>query len=205
MEEVGLELRQVDPHGTRQHQPRGGSWWWLRCGNKRRQTDVQWQSHRPNRASGLTGKTWSIGSSHGKVFGKWKESQISFIIIATYDVLPTPKNLNQWFGEDPSCALCQTPATLRHIFTGCKTSLSQGCYMWRHNHVLRQLAITLEGRRAITNALPPPTPRHSNTIPFVRAGQLPTKPSARVENNHPTLCPRLEDAGGSRKETRLPA
>ncbi|KAJ8393829.1 hypothetical protein AAFF_G00055580 [Aldrovandia affinis] len=34
--------------------------------------------------------------------------QISFIIRATYDVLPTPKNLHQWFGEDPSCALCQT-------------------------------------------------------------------------------------------------
>ena len=66
----------------------------------------------------------------------WKDlwemegSQISFIIRATYDVLPTPKNLNQWFREDPSCALCQTPATLRHILTGCKTSLSQGRYTW---------------------------------------------------------------------------
>lgn len=73
-------------------------------------------------------------------------SQISFIIRAAYDVLPTPKNLNQWLGEDPSCPLCQTPATLRHILTGCKTSLSQGRYTWRHNQVLRQLAITLEGR-----------------------------------------------------------
>ncbi|KAJ8403133.1 hypothetical protein AAFF_G00360490 [Aldrovandia affinis] len=81
--------------------------------------------------------------------------QISFIIRATYDVLPTPKNLHQWFGEDPSCALCQTPATLRHILTGCKTSLSQGRYTWRHNQVLRQLAITLEGRRTTNNALPP--------------------------------------------------
>ena len=117
----------------------------------------------------------------------WKDlwemeaSQISFIIRATYDVLPTPKNLNQWFGEDPSCALCQTPATLRHILTGCKSSLSQGRYTWRHNQVLRQLAITLEERRSTTNALPPPMPRHSNTTTFVRSGQLPTKPSARVE------------------------
>ncbi|KAJ8362447.1 hypothetical protein AAFF_G00373990 [Aldrovandia affinis] len=107
--------------------------------------------------------------------------QISFIIRATYDVLPTPKNLHQWFGEDPSCALCQTSATLRHILTGCKTSLSQGRYTWRHNQVLRQLAITLEGRRTTNNALPPPMPRHSKTTPFVRAGQPPAKPSARVE------------------------
>ncbi|KAJ8391909.1 hypothetical protein AAFF_G00083800 [Aldrovandia affinis] len=74
-----------------------------------------------------------------------------------------------------------TPATLRHILTGCKTSLSQGRYTWRHNQVLRQLAITLEGRRTTNNALPPPMPRHSKTTPFVRAGQPPAKPSARVE------------------------
>lgn len=108
-------------------------------------------------------------------------SQISFIIRAAYDVLPTPKNLNQWLGEDPSCPLCQTPATLRHILTGCKTSLSQGRYTWRHNQVLRQLAITLEGRRSSINALPPPTSRPSNTTPFVRAGQRPVKPAMRVE------------------------
>ena len=117
----------------------------------------------------------------------WKDlwemegSQISFIIRATYDVLPTPKNLNQWLGEDPSCALCQTPATLNHILTGCKTSLSQGRYTWRHNQVLRQLAITLEERRTTNNALPPLMPGHPNTTVFIRAGQLPTKPSARVE------------------------
>ena len=118
---------------------------------------------------------------------KWKDlwemegSRISFIIRATYDVFSTCTNLNQWFGEDPSCALCQTPATLRHILTGCKTSLSQGRYTWRQNQVLQQLAITLEGRRTTNNTLPPPMPRHTNTTSFVRAGQLPAKPSARME------------------------
>lgn len=34
----------------------------------------------------------------------------SFIIRAIYNVLPSPKN--QWLGEDLSCLLCQTPATL---------------------------------------------------------------------------------------------
>ncbi|KAJ8397352.1 hypothetical protein AAFF_G00439010 [Aldrovandia affinis] len=91
----------------------------------------------------------------------WKElwemeaSNISFIIRATYDVLPSPKNLHQWYGEDPTCALCPTPETLRHIMTGCKTSLTQGCYTWRHNQVLKNLASTLENKRSAINALPP--------------------------------------------------
>ncbi|ROL50296.1 hypothetical protein DPX16_19100 [Anabarilius grahami] len=117
----------------------------------------------------------------------WKDlremegSRLTFIIRATYDVLPTTKNLNQWIGEDASCPLCQTPATLRHILVGCKTSLSQGHYTWRHNHVLRQLAIILEGRRTTTNALPPPTPGFSKATAFIRAGQLPVKPTTKME------------------------
>ena len=44
-------------------------------------------------------------------------SNISFIIIATYDVLPSPKNLRVvWYGENPTCALCPTPATLKHFW-----------------------------------------------------------------------------------------
>ncbi|KAI2648768.1 Homeobox protein ceh-38 [Labeo rohita] len=109
----------------------------------------------------------------------WKDlwemerSRLSFIIRATYDILPTPSNLNQWIGEDPSCHLCQTPATLRHILVGYKTSLSQGRYTWRHNQVLRQLAVILEGRRITNNVLPPPRPRFPEATAFVRAGQLP--------------------------------
>lgn len=108
-----------------------------------------------------------------EIEGSW----LRFIIRATYDVLPTPKNLSQWVGEDPICALCQTPATLRHILFGCKTSLSQGRYTWRNNQVRRQLAITLEGRRTTTNALPSPMSRRTNIIPFVKAA----KPTTRVD------------------------
>lgn len=151
----------------------------LRSNTNRKQRDVQRQSHKPSKASGLAGKTWSIVSSLGEICGRWKE--VKSASSSDDDVLPTPKNLNQWLGEDPSCPLCQTPATLRHILTGCKTSLSQGRYTWRHNQVLRQLAITLEGRRSSINALPPPTSRPSNTTPFVRAGQRPVKPAMRVE------------------------
>ncbi len=47
----------------------------------------------------------------------WRElweleaSNISFIIRATYDVLPSLKKLHEWYGEDPNCALCPTPVT----------------------------------------------------------------------------------------------
>ena len=103
-------------------------------------------------------------------------SNISFIIRATNDLLPSPKNLHQWYGEDPTCALCPTPGTLKHILTGCKTSLTQGRYTWRHNQVLKSLAAVLEGKRNAINSLPmratssitPPT------TTFVREGQKKT-------------------------------
>ena len=98
-------------------------------------------------------------------------SRISFLIRSTYDVLPTPTNLHQWLGEDPSCPLCSTPATLRHILVGCKVSLSQGRYTWRHNQVLKGLAATLESRRTTINALPLRATTSANSIAFVREGQ----------------------------------
>ncbi len=119
----------------------------------------------------------------------WRElwemeaSNISFIIRATYDVLPSPKNLHQWYGEDPICALCPTPATLKHILTGCKTSLIQGRYTWRHNQVLKSLAAALESKRNTTNSLPLRATNSITAPTFIREGQkkpnhLPTKPEA---------------------------
>ncbi|KAL1273019.1 hypothetical protein QQF64_028881 [Cirrhinus molitorella] len=81
-------------------------------------------------------------------------NRLSFIIRATYDVLPSPTNLHLWHGEDPACPLCAAPATLKHILVGCKTSLTQGRYTWRHNQVLKCLAAEIENKRVITNAMP---------------------------------------------------
>jgi len=52
-----------------------------------------------------------------------EESTISFLIRSTYVVLPSPQNLNLWVEEDPFCSSCSSPATLRHILTGCKVVL----------------------------------------------------------------------------------
>lgn len=44
----------------------------------------------------------------------WREllemeaNNLTFIIRATYDVLPLPKNLHQWYGEDQTCPLCHS-------------------------------------------------------------------------------------------------
>ncbi|KAJ8410484.1 hypothetical protein AAFF_G00193880 [Aldrovandia affinis] len=109
-------------------------------------------------------------SSHGRIFGKWKEDKLASSSEPPMMFFPRQEPTPVVWRRSFLCTLSD-PATLRHILTGCKTSLSQGRYTWRHNQVLRQLAITLEGRRTTNNALPPPMPRHSKTTPFVRAGQ----------------------------------
>ena len=73
-----------------------------------------------------------------------EERSIRFLIGATYDVLSTPQNLKLWVNGDPLCSLCSGTATLRHILSGCKVSLSQGRYTWRHNQVLRSLVAGIE-------------------------------------------------------------
>lgn len=96
--------------------------------------------------------------------------RISFTIKAAYDVLPSSKNLSQWYREDPTCPLCLTPATLKHILGGCKTSHFQGWYTWWHNQVLQCLAAVLEDWRTGVNALPPSTSRWPTTA-FVRVDE----------------------------------
>lgn len=98
-------------------------------------------------------------------------ARLSFVIRATYDLLPSPQNLKEWYGEDPTCSLCQVPASLRHILSGCTTSLTQRRYTWRHNQVLRELASILEQKRTTTNNLPQTVAGQVNVTSFVPAGQ----------------------------------
>lgn len=51
------------------------------------------------------------------------------------------KKLHLWYGEDQTCALCLTSATLEHIFNGCKISLKQDRYNWRYSQVLKNQAM----------------------------------------------------------------
>jgi len=52
------------------------------------------------------------------------------------------------------------PVTIRNILIGCEVALSQGRFTWRHDQVLRYLAVALEGKRNMTNKLPPVLAKH---------------------------------------------
>ncbi len=67
--------------------------------------------------------------------------QLSFIIRAGIDCLPTPMTLCRWkYRTDSKCNLCGTPqCTTNHILNCCPTSLFQGRYTWRHDSVLSRL------------------------------------------------------------------
>ncbi len=74
--------------------------------------------------------------------------QISFLVRAIYDTLPTPVNLHRWgIRVDPTCKLCGQKGTMAHILSGCKTALAQGRYRWCHDKVLTVLADILEQER----------------------------------------------------------
>lgn len=102
----------------------------------------------------------------------WKipQARLSFLIRATYDTLPCPRNLHQWFGAEETCSLCNTSnASLQHILSGCTTALSQGRYRWRHDKVLKKLAEVSESCRKEANSRP--SARGWHAIQFARAGE----------------------------------
>lgn len=73
------------------------------------------------------------------------KSSIKFLLKAVYDVLPSPANLCLWkLTPDPNCKLCNKPANLQHVLSGCKVALTDGRYRWRHDQVLRQIAHYIE-------------------------------------------------------------
>ena len=68
--------------------------------------------------------------------------QLSFLLRAGSDTLPTPLYLWQWrFKSDAKCPLCDSPwPTVRHILNGCPVAHSLGRYTWQHDSALRILA-----------------------------------------------------------------
>lgn len=122
-------------------------------------------------------------------------NKIGFIVRATCDVLPSPKDLHQRYGRDPTCALGPTPATL---------SLTQGRCTWWHNRVLKRPAAVLENRRSATSSLPPGTTNPLKTTTLVRGGQKNSetsfRPRLKREPRHGTW---LEDADGHRPAANL--
>src|SRR4029434_8468580 len=83
--------------------------------------------------------------------------------------------------------------------TGCKTSLSQGRYTWRHIQVLKSLAAALEIKRSATNSLPPKTSNPVKITTFIREGHKgPKHPLTKPETGNLAMardCKMLVDIG----------
>ena len=80
-----------------------------------------------------------MGEPRAQVELSTTESRIKFLTRTVYDLLQTPASKNKWYEEDERCNLCNEIGILNHILVGCKTTLSQGRYTWRHNKVLQEL------------------------------------------------------------------
>ena len=91
--------------------------------------------------------------------------RVSFILRATYDLLPSRTNLVKWGKEnDPMCPLCkEKPQTMDHVLSSCKIALANGRYTWRHNKVLTELA------RSIKEQMQPET--KDSALTFVTEGK----------------------------------
>ena len=90
--------------------------------------------------------------------------QLSFMLKAGSDCLPTPLNLCRWrIQTDPKSPLCLWPKpTSAHILNGCSTALNQGRYTWRHDSVLQAIARSV---KAVLNS----TQRLYANLPGLRA------------------------------------
>ena len=83
------------------------------------------------------------GTSHvwNRVLAGLHVGQLSFLLRAGANCLPTPMNLCRWnYRVSNSCPLCQSPnGTTAHILNGCPEALNQGRFSWKHDSVLNGL------------------------------------------------------------------
>ena len=105
--------------------------------------------------------------SHKEIIST-SETSLKFLVKSVYDLLPTPSNKNKWYGSEEVCKLCGGNGTLTHILSGCEVALAQGRYRWRHDQVLRQIALCVEAKRRNHNNQ---ICRVEKKIQFVKAGE----------------------------------
>jgi len=84
-------------------------------------------------------KTWN------QLLSGFHPGQLSFLLHAASDTLPTAVNLQLWLIQsEAKCSLCgSNHPTTAHDLSSCPTALSQQRYTFRHNQVLSILASTL--------------------------------------------------------------
>ena len=72
--------------------------------------------------------------------------QLSIVLRAASDTLPTPMNLQRWKIQTGSaCSLCNClRPTSAHILNGCPTALQQGRYTYHYDQVLLSLLLHIQ-------------------------------------------------------------
>ena len=109
------------------------------------------------------------------------EVSLQFLIKSVYDLLPTPANKNIWYRtEENRCSICNGEGTLNHILSGCKISLKQGRYKWRHDKVLKEIAMHIEEKRKQVNGS---SWKRRKKIQFVKAGENSKGKASRSESD----------------------
>ena len=95
-------------------------------------------------------------------------NQLSFLVRAGSDTLPTPLNLKRWhYRVSSTCPLCDSPnPTTAHILNNCKEALNQGRFSWRHDSILNSLVSSLK------DIVPPSSMLYAD-IPNHRASDSP--------------------------------
>ena len=110
---------------------------------------------------------------------------LKFALNATQLTLPTPDNLVRW-GKTKlgKCELCKwNGCTLMHILSGCKFSLEDGRYTWRHDSILKILVSELSKHLKNVNAQPITKGYSKNEhIKFIKKGEN-TKKSKRKKSS----------------------
>ena len=112
----------------------------------------------------------------------WDEARISFLIRSVYDMLPSPANLFRWKISNSALCRCGKLGKMRHILSNCALCLTHR-YTWRHNQVLRVLAVEIDKRLKLINSGKKPKVERRSKIRFVKAGHSALKNNVLLHND----------------------
>ena len=127
-------------------------WWWSKETTKNKRRMVSEEIHHFEESKHLTiavaqlkQSTWTRWENTKDRTITWSDikqmepKQLSFLIKAIYNILPTPVNFKLWgLSTSNLCKACGKIANLKHVRSGCQYSLRS--YMWRHNEILEIIA-----------------------------------------------------------------
>ena len=104
----------------------------------------------------------------------WEAARTSFLIKSTYDVLPSPVNLNRWKQSQNANCKCGERGTMKHILSHCPMGLNRRT--WWHNQVLKVIGKNLKAKLNEINEGKRPKIEEQEEISFVKEGvEVPAK------------------------------